>query len=94
MKIGILGAGALGTLFGQRLARDNDVLLLERVREVVDAIRADGLRVDGESRAAYATGESRDLFDVQILFIFVRATDRGTYIGGANMTKPAGTLST
>lgn len=75
MKIGILGAGALGTLFGQRLARDNDVLLLERVREVVDAIRADGLRVDGESRAAYATGESRDLFDVQILFIFVRATD-------------------
>jgi 2-dehydropantoate 2-reductase len=75
MRIGIVGAGALGTLFGERLARDNDVVLLERNRDVVEAIRRDGLRVDGEARPARATAEPRELFGVQALFVFVRATD-------------------
>lgn len=75
MKIGIVGAGALGTLFGERLAADNDVVLLERKRDVVEAIGRAGVRVDGESRPATATTEPRDLFGVQVLFVFVRATD-------------------
>ena len=75
MKIGIVGAGALGTLFGQRLAASNEVILLEQRREVVDAILRDGLRVDGDARAAVATSEPRDVFGVQALFVFVRATD-------------------
>ena len=75
MKVGIVGAGALGTLFGQRLAAGNEVVLFERKRNVVEAIRTDGLRVDGEARAAQATTEARGLFGVQILFVFVRATD-------------------
>lgn len=75
MKVGIVGAGALGALFGQRLAAGNEVVLLERKREVVEAIREHGLRVDGESRAARATSEPRELYGVQVLFVFVRATD-------------------
>lgn len=75
MKVGIVGAGALGALFGQRLAAGNEVVLLERKREVVEAIREHGLRVDGESRAARATSEPRELYGVQALFVFVRATD-------------------
>ena len=75
MRIGIVGAGALGTLFGQRLAAANEVMLLERRPEVVDAVKRDGLRVDGEGRAAYPTTEPRELFGVQVLFVFVRATD-------------------
>ena len=75
MRIGIVGAGALGTLFGHRLAAANDVVLLEQRREIVDAIARDGLQVDGESRAARATTEARELFGVQVLFVFVRATD-------------------
>ncbi len=75
MRIGIVGAGALGTLFGQRLAASNEVLLLEQKREVVDAIRRDGLTVDGAARPAYATSEPRELFGVQVLLVFVRATD-------------------
>jgi len=75
LKVGIVGAGALGTLFGQRLAAGNEVVLFERKRNVVEAIRTDGLRVDGEARAAQATTEARGLFGVQILFVFVRATD-------------------
>jgi 2-dehydropantoate 2-reductase len=75
MRIGIVGAGALGTLFGQRLAAGNEVVLLERKGDVVEAINRDGLKIDGEARAARATSESRELFGVQVLFVFVRATD-------------------
>ena len=75
MRIGIVGGGALGTLFGQRLARDNEVLLLERKREIVAAVRDAGVRVDGEGRPVRVTAESRDLFGAQVLFVFVRATD-------------------
>jgi len=75
VRIGIVGAGALGALFGQRLAAGNEVVLLERKREVVEAVREHGLRVDGESRAARATSEPRELYGVQALFVFVRATD-------------------
>src|SRR4030081_2431569 len=75
MRIGIVGSGALGTLFGQRLAASNEVVLLERKREVVEAVEREGLRVDGEARGAHATGEPRELYGVQVLFVFVRATD-------------------
>ncbi|MGD0051100.1 MAG: 2-dehydropantoate 2-reductase [Vulcanimicrobiaceae bacterium] len=75
MRVGIIGAGALGTLFGHRLAAANEVLLLERSPEIVAGIRASGLRVDGSARTARVSSEPRDLYGVQILFIFVRATD-------------------
>jgi len=75
VKIGIVGSGALGTLFGQRLAAANDVMLLDRKRDVVETIAREGVRVDGEARPAQATSESRDLYGVQVLFVFVRATD-------------------
>jgi 2-dehydropantoate 2-reductase len=75
MRIGIVGAGSLGTLFGHRLAAYNDVLLLEQRPDVVDAVQRNGVLVEGESRPARATSEPRELFDVQVLFVFVRATD-------------------
>ncbi|HEV3087781.1 MAG TPA: 2-dehydropantoate 2-reductase [Candidatus Elarobacter sp.] len=73
--MGIVGAGALGTLFGQRLAEHNEVVLLERKRDVVEIVNRVGLKVDGEARPAHATSEPRELFGVQVLFVFVRATD-------------------
>ena len=77
MRIGIIGAGALGTLFGYRLARENEVAMLERNLDVVAAIRENGLgNADGEERRKVAISASaRDLFGSQLLFIFVRATD-------------------
>jgi 2-dehydropantoate 2-reductase len=77
MRIGIIGAGALGTLFGYRLARDNDVTLLEVRGDLVAAIRQTGLGLgDGGPRRPVAiTSAARDLFGSQVLFVFVRATD-------------------
>lgn len=46
MRIGIIGAGAVGTFFGARLAQaGHDVTVLAR-GAALDAVRADGLRVD------------------------------------------------
>ena len=75
MRVGIVGAGALGTLFGERLAASNEVVLLERRPEVVDTVRRAGVRVDGEPRSVTVTSEPRELYGVQVLFVFVRATD-------------------
>jgi 2-dehydropantoate 2-reductase len=77
MRIGIIGAGALGTLFGYRLARDNDVSMLEVRPDVVAAIRAGGLGSEAgtERRTVMISATARDLFASQILFIFDRATD-------------------
>ena len=54
MRIGIIGAGALGSVIGGSLAEaGNDVLLVNRNRAHVDAINRDGLtiRADGKERA-------------------------------------------
>ena len=50
MQIIVLGAGAIGGLYGAKLADDNDVLLIGRPEHVA-AINARGLRLEGiESR--------------------------------------------
>jgi 2-dehydropantoate 2-reductase len=75
-RIGIIGAGAIGTLFGYKLAAKNDVTMLEVRRDIVATIRRDGLRLgSGDGRRVGATTDPRDLFGVAVLFIFVRATD-------------------
>jgi 2-dehydropantoate 2-reductase len=77
MRIGIIGAGALGTLFGYRLARDNDVSMLEVRPDVVAAIARAGLDIapDEPRRPVKISSAARDLFGSQVLFLFVRATD-------------------
>jgi 2-dehydropantoate 2-reductase len=76
MRIGIIGAGALGTLFGYRLALGNDVSMLEIRPDVVAAIRETGLGgAEGSRRSVAISSSARDLFASQVLFLFVRATD-------------------
>jgi 2-dehydropantoate 2-reductase len=76
MRIGIIGAGALGTLFGYRLALGNDVSMLEIRADVVAAIREMGLGgAEDTRRSVRISSSARDLFGSQVLFLFVRATD-------------------
>jgi 2-dehydropantoate 2-reductase len=46
MEIIVLGAGAIGSLYGAKLAGENDVTLIARA-EHVEAINSHGLRVEG-----------------------------------------------
>jgi 2-dehydropantoate 2-reductase len=76
IKIGIVGAGAIGTLFGYKLAAANDLTMLEKRPDIVETIKRDGLRLgDGRGRHVKVTSDPRDLFGVTVLFVFVRATD-------------------
>jgi len=50
MKIAILGAGAMGSVYGALFARaGNDVWLIDRRADHMEAVRRDGLRVTGAS---------------------------------------------
>ncbi|NMD44379.1 MAG: ketopantoate reductase family protein, partial [Clostridiales bacterium] len=43
MKIGIIGAGAMGCIYGTYLCKHNEVLLVDVVQAHVDAINEKGL---------------------------------------------------
>ena len=45
MKIVVLGAGAMGSLFGGYLSRHNDVWLVDVSETTVGAINANGVKV-------------------------------------------------
>jgi 2-dehydropantoate 2-reductase len=80
LKIGIVGAGAMGSLFGGRLAAaGQEVLLYDIYQEHVDAIRQEGLSIEdlasGQTEVVHpaATTMAADLEDVEILVIFVKS---------------------
>lgn len=78
-RIGIVGAGALGGLFGGYLqANGEDVSFVDRNPELVNQINTDGLtidRPDGEKLTVYPTGatDPEDVPPVDVLFVFVKA---------------------
>jgi 2-dehydropantoate 2-reductase len=75
-KIGIIGAGAMGTLFGFHLAEHCDITMLDRSPEVNAAIARGGLSVnDSEPRAVEIAANPRGLYGSQVLFLFVKAVD-------------------
>ena len=45
MKIAVLGAGAMGSIYGGHLSADNDVYMIDKKAELVDKINADGLKL-------------------------------------------------
>lgn len=97
MRIGIIGAGALGSVIGGSLAEaGNDVLLVNRNHAHVDAINRDGLtiRTDGKDRAVAIraaipaeVGEPADLVIVLVKsFHTAEAVREATGLVGPNTT--------
>ena len=73
--MGLVGGGAMGTLFAWMLAPVADVCVLD-VRAAQVAALAQGLREEyGELRAVRATLRPQDLYACEMLFIFVKAQD-------------------
>src|SRR5437762_8095477 len=81
MPITIYGAGAIGGLVGACMARaGEDVLLVDKVTEHVNAINADGLRITGvdtfTARARACTPEQlRGPLDLVFLAVKSRDTE-------------------
>jgi len=80
MKVAVVGAGGVGSVFGGRLAAaGHEVWLVHRRREVVEALRRDGLRLessDGEQRIAVnATDDTSEIGPVDVVLILTKSTD-------------------
>lgn len=77
MKIAILGAGAMGSLFGGYLSRHNDVWLVETDQEKVDKINQEGIRIreEGGDETFYpkAVRDTAGLCVMDLVIIFVKA---------------------
>lgn len=78
MKIAVLGAGAMGGLFGAYLSRNNDVTVVDVNTTVVDKINGEGLEVrepDGSS-ALYrprAVTSTQGMDPVDLIVVFIKA---------------------
>jgi 2-dehydropantoate 2-reductase len=75
-RIGIIGAGAMGTLFGFHLAAGCEVTMLDDNPHVAETVAREGLRVNDEpARAVKVARSERDLYGSKMLFLFVKAVD-------------------
>ena len=76
LKIGIIGAGAMGTLYGYHLAQACDVMMLDSNAELLQSIGRTGLSVNSGARRAVAIAQDpKALFGSSVLFLFVKAVD-------------------
>ncbi len=78
MRIAILGVGAMGSLFGARLAlAGEDVVLIDIDPVHIGAIQAHGLRLeadDGDRRVKVPAGRASDFTDpIDLLILFTKA---------------------
>ena len=76
----IIGAGGVGSVFGGRLAAaGHDVWLVHRRRQVVEALRRDGLQLEtpdsSERIAVHATDDTREVGPVDLVLILTKSTD-------------------
>lgn len=80
MKIVIIGAGAMGSVYGGLLAEaGNEVYFLDVFKEHVDAINRDGLWMEGTSGNRYikgikATSNPEEVGVVDLAIVFVKST--------------------
>jgi 2-dehydropantoate 2-reductase len=88
VKVCVVGAGSLGSAIGGTLAAaGNDVLLVTRNAEHVDAIRGEGLRLDdGVSVRTIAVGAATDYSDggtFDLMVVLVKSFDTRAAIQAA-----------
>lgn len=77
MNIGIIGAGAMGSLYGGLLSQQNNVYLIDIWKEHVDKINQDGLTIVEENgdNIVYpkATTDSNTLPQLDLVIVFVKS---------------------
>ena len=87
MRIAVLGAGAMGSLYAGYLSRCNDVVLVGNRQEAVDRINADGIRIhekDGSVTVGrpQAVVSTQGLAPVELIVVFVKSMSTGSALEG------------
>ncbi|MBX4262562.1 ketopantoate reductase family protein [Clostridium estertheticum] len=77
MRIAIIGAGAMGSIYGSHLSKYNEVYLVDNNKEVVDKINKDGLSLEENGlEVVYrpkAVTSSEKIGKVDLLILFVKS---------------------
>lgn len=77
MKIVVIGAGAMGSIYGGHLSINNDVFIVDTNQAVVDQINAEGLKIDedGTTNVYHPTAvkSTEGITDVDLVILFVKA---------------------
>src|SRR2546426_4850689 len=97
MKIAVVGAGAMGSVYAGLLAdAGNEVWAVDRWREHVEAIRERGLRVEGASgdriARVRATTEPTEVGEAELVIIATKAMDVQAASESARVLVGPGTL--
>jgi 2-dehydropantoate 2-reductase len=96
MRIGIMGAGAVGTYVGALLAKGSEVVLIGRP-DVVEAIEERGIRVSGRTEMhcrAEASTDVSALRGCDITLLTVKSYDTAEAAGLVALTEPRTMLVT
>jgi 2-dehydropantoate 2-reductase len=96
MRIGVMGAGAVGTYVGALLAGTYDVVLIGRP-DVADAINDHGIRVSGKTELhtrAEASADVAALEDCEVVLLTVKAYDTAEAAGQVAEAVPMAMLVT
>lgn len=77
MKIAVLGAGAMGSIYGGHLSLYNDVYMIDKKQEIVEKINADGIKLfENDKDVVYrpeAMSDSKNLEEVDLVILFVKS---------------------
>jgi len=75
MKVAVIGAGAMGSIYGAHLSLHNEVYMIDTLKDVVDYINEKGITLeeDNKSNVYYpkAITNSKDLPEMDIVILFV-----------------------
>ena len=77
MKIAVIGAGAMGSIYGGRLSQHNEVYLIDTNPAVIEAVNSKGLMLEenGEDKIFHpkAVASTEALEPVDLIILFVKA---------------------
>lgn len=77
MKIVVIGAGAMGSIYGGHLSLNNEVFIVDTNKSIVDKINTEGLRIDEDGTTNVyrptAVLSTEGLEDVDLVILFVKA---------------------
>jgi 2-dehydropantoate 2-reductase len=77
MKIAIIGAGAMGCIYGGHLSLNNEVLLVDTNSEIVNTINNNGLKISENNSENYyypkACTNTKNEGEMDLVILFVKA---------------------
>lgn len=77
MRIAVIGAGAMGSIYGGRLSQHNEVILVDTNQDIVEHINKNGLLIDENGTTScyhpHAVCHTEKEQPVDLVIVFVKA---------------------